>query len=260
MIAAGKSGGFMRLRVWLALVFGVGAALLNGLPVRAQDVDLLLALCVDGSGSIDEEEFRLQRGGYAQALTDPRVLNAIRSGQHGAIAVAYVEWGTPGAPRTVLDWTVIKDPASAAAWADALLTSPRRMQSYNAIGDALEHATALIRSAPMKAERAVIDLSGDGPDLRGLKPAPVARDQAVALGITINALAIYKPGSGNVGGLRGLPLDQYYERDVIGGPGAFVQVAEDFQSFGQAILQKLVREIAAAPAPPGTRTAQNRKP
>jgi len=224
-------------------------------PAAAQAVDLLLALCVDGSGSIDEEEFRLQRGGYAQAFTDPRVLNAIRSGQHQAIAVAYVEWGTPGAPRTVLDWTIIRDAATAEAWADVLLKEQRRPQSYNAIGDALDHAAAMIKSAPMKGERAVIDLSGDGPDLRSLKPARLARDQAVAAGITINALAIFKPGSGNVGGLSGLPLDQYYERDVIGGPGAFVQVADDFKSFGEAILHKLVREIANLPSP--TRTADS---
>ncbi len=224
-------------------------------PVIAQAVDLLLALCVDGSGSIDEEEFRLQRGGYAQALTDPSVLGAIRSGQHQAIAVAYVEWGTPGAPRTVLDWTIIKDAATAEAWADRLLKEPRRPQSYNAIGDALDHAAGMIKSAPFKAERAVIDLSGDGPDLRSFKPARLARDQAVAAGITINALAIFKPGSGNVGGLRGEPLDRYYERDVIGGPGAFVQVVEDFKSFGDAILQKLVREIANLPS--STRTARS---
>lgn len=222
-------------------------------PIFAETVDLLLALCVDGSGSIDEEEFRLQRGGYAQAFTDPRVLNAIRSGPQGAIAVAYVEWGTPAAPRTVLDWTIIKDQATAEAWADRLLKEPRRPQSYNAIGDALAHATAMIRGSPIKAERGVIDLSGDGPDLRSVKPAQVARDEAVAAGITVNALAIFKPGSGNVGGLRGEPLDQHYERAVIGGPGAFVQIAEDFKSFGQAILQKLVREIASLPAP--TRTA-----
>jgi hypothetical protein len=101
----------------------------------------------------------------------------------------------------------------------------------------------------------VIDLSGDGPDLRSLKPAPVARDEAVAAGITINALAIFKPGSGNVGGTMGESLDRHYERAVIGGPGAFVQIAENFKSFGEAILQKLVREIASLPSP--TRTADS---
>jgi hypothetical protein len=245
----------MKIRACLALTLAFGAACLSGPPAGAQAVDLLLALCVDGSGSIDEEEFRLQRGGYAQALTDPKVLAAVRSGPHGAIAVAYVEWGTPGAPRTVIDWTVIKDQATAEAWADRLLKEPRRPQSYNAIGDALAHATAMIRAAPFKAERGVIDLSGDGPDLRSLKPAPVARDEAVAAGITINALAIFKPGSGNVGGTMGESLDRHYERAVIGGPGAFVQIAENFKSFGEAILQKLVREIASLPSP--TRTADS---
>lgn len=246
----------MRSRGWFAPVLGA-LVWLAPIAAQAQAVDLLLALCVDGSGSIDDEEFRLQRGGYAQALTDPKVLNAIRAGQHGAIAVAYVEWGTPGAPRTVVDWTVIRDAKTAEPWADTLLRAPRQMQSYNAIGDALVHATGLIKTAPMKSERAVIDLSGDGPDLRSFVLAPAARDAAVSQGITINALAIYKPGSGNVGGLRSEPLDRYYERDVIGGPGAFVQVAEDFRAFGDAILQKLVREIAAAPAPAPTRIADS---
>lgn len=248
----------MRLVAYLALKACLCLALLAGPPVRAQAVDLLLALCVDGSGSIDDEEFGLQRGGYARAFTDHRVLNAIRSGQHQAVAIAYIEWGTPGAPRTVLDWTIIKDAATAQDWADRLLAEPRRPQSYNAIGDALDHAAALIKAAPFQAQRAVIDLSGDGPDLRSLKPARLARDQAVAAGITINALAIFKPGSGNAGGLYGLPLDRYYERDVIGGPGAFVQIAEDFKSFGEAILQKLVREIAGLPSP--IRTARFGEP
>ncbi len=218
---------------------------------RGQEVDLLLVLCVDGSGSIDEEEFRLQRQGYATAMTDDRVLGAIGTGRRGAIAVAFVEWGTPGAPKTVLDWAVIKDRPSAEAWADRLLAQPRGMQSYNAIGDALMHATDMIKAAPLRSDEAVIDLSGDGPDLRSLVPAQVARDRAVAAGITVNALAIYKGGT--VSGTGGEALDLHYERVVIGGPGAFVEIAKDYKDFGRAILNKLVREIASGPQT--TRTA-----
>lgn len=218
---------------------------------RGQEVDLLLVLCVDGSGSIDAEEFRLQRQGYATAMTDDRVLGAIGTGRRGAIAVAFVEWGTPGAPKTVLDWAVIKDRPSAEAWADRLLAQPRGMQSYNAIGDALMHATDMIKAAPLRSDEAVIDLSGDGPDLRSLVPAQVARDRAVAAGITVNALAIYKGGT--VSGTGGEALDLHYERVVIGGPGAFVEIAKDYKDFGRAILNKLVREIASGPQT--TRTA-----
>src|SRR5262249_18960261 len=134
--------------------------------------------------------FRLQREGYATAMTDQRVLSAIASGKRGAIAVAFVEWGTPGAPKTVLDWAIIQDRKTAQDWADVLLKQPRGSQSYKAIGDALVHATAMIKASPIRADEAVIDLSGDGPDLRSLVPAPVARDRAVAAGITVNALAI----------------------------------------------------------------------
>lgn len=241
----------MRWRVRLAGALCGVFILAGGAAAQGQAVDLLLALCVDASGSIDQEEFRLQREGYARALADPRVLGAIRSGSAGAIAVSFIEWGTPGAPITVIDWTLIRDPVSAQAFGERLLAEPRRPQSYNAIGDALVHATTAIAGARFNAQRAVIDVSGDGPDLRSLISAPAARDAAVAKGITINALAIYKPGSGPA--MRE-PLDLYYEKFVIGGPGAFVVVAEDYKHFAEAILTKLVREIAALPAP-STRTA-----
>jgi hypothetical protein len=44
-------------------------------------------------------------------------------------------------------------------------------------------------------------------------------------------------------------LEKYYRDNVVGGPGAFVIVAEDFNSFGQAIIKKLIAEIALAPRP-----------
>jgi len=239
--------------VFLAVL---AAALATG-PARAQQVDLLLALCVDASGSIDPEEFRLQREGYTSALADPRVLAAIRSGANGAIAVSFIEWGTPGAPATVLNWTIVKDLATAKAFGERLLAEPRRPQSYNAIGDAIVHATTMIHAAPLKSARAVIDVSGDGPDLRSLISAQAARDKAVKDGITINALAIYNPGSSTAMGRE--PLDAYYERAVIGGPGAFVIVAQDYKHFAEAILTKLVREIASAPVPSSTRTAASQE-
>lgn len=239
-------------RVSAILAVVLATALWIG-PARAQQVDLLLALCVDASGSIDPEEFRLQREGYATALADPRTLAAIRSGSSGAIAVSFIEWGSPGAPYTVLNWTIIKDAATAKAFGERLLAEPRRPQSYNAIGDAIVHATTMIHAATIKAGRAVIDVSGDGPDINSLIPAQAARDKAVKDGITINALAIYNPGSSTAMGRE--PLDAYYERAVIGGPGAFVIVAQDYKHFAESILTKLVKEIASAPAPAATRTA-----
>lgn len=216
-------------------------------PAAAQDVDLLLVLAVDASGSIDPGEFELQRRGYADALSDARVLSAIRSGQRKAIGVAMVEWGSPGAAATVVDWHRISDEASAAQLSRAVIDAPRSMQSYNAIGDGIDRAVEMLRTAPMSAREKVIDVSGDGPDMRSRKPARIARDEAVAAGITINALAIYSPEGAVAFGREA--LDIAYERDVIGGPGAFVMTARDRREFASAILAKLVREIAGLPGP-----------
>lgn len=218
-----------------------GATATLAAPARAQspDVDLLLYLLNDGSGSIDADEYRLQREGTAAALEHPQVLAAIGRLRTRAIAVAYGEWGTPGAPEAILPWTRIGGPDDAAAFAGRLLDAPRRFLSYNAIGDALSMATDTIRSAPFRASRATIDLAGDGPDMRSLVPAAVARDRAVAMGITINALAIQAEGAA-----RATPLGQHYETNVIGGPNAFVVSARDRTDFAHAIFNKLVREIS----------------
>jgi hypothetical protein len=211
---------------------------LAGAPALAagEEVDLVLVLAIDASGSITAEEFRLQREGCAEALTDPNVLAAIRGGLRGAIGIAMVEWGAPGGAATVVDWHRVADATSAAAVAEAFRTAPRSRQSWNAIGDAIDHAARLIAAAPFRATERVIDISGDAPDMRGLRPASVARDHAVAAGITINALAI-------LGGTLGLA--EVFGSDVIGGPGAFVLVAEGRQDFARAIRAKLVQEIAA---------------
>jgi hypothetical protein len=216
--------------------------LLFGRPADAQPVDTLLVLCVDASGSIDDDEFAFQRDGYAEAIADPRILRAIASGRRGAIAVAFVEWGTPGAPRTVIDWMRIDGPASAAALGASIKVAPRVRQTSNAIGDAIAHAHAMIRNSPITAERAVIDVSGDGPDNRSHIPAAQARDAAVNAGITINALAVLKEGS--MLPTRAEMLVASYTRDVIGGPGAFLVTARDYPDFAQAIFNKLIREIA----------------
>ncbi|MDQ1079328.1 DUF1194 domain-containing protein [Pseudoroseomonas cervicalis] len=212
------------------------------LPARAQPasagaapVDVALVLAVDASGSIGEAEFRLQREGCAEAVAHPAVLAAIRGGPLGRVAIAMVEWGAPGGAETVLGWHAVSDAASAAILAEALLAAPRSRQSWNAIGDAIDHAAALLEACPHEATRRVIDLSGDGPDLRGLRPAAAARDAALAAGITINALAILTGRAG---------LVEHYRDQVITGPGAFVQPAEGREDFARALRAKLVREIA----------------
>jgi hypothetical protein len=208
-------------------------------------VDLLLVLAVDASGSIDNDEFTLQREGLAEAIAHPAVLAAIRSRPRGAIGVAMVEWGSPGGAATVADWMRVSDSASANAAAQAMLDAPRSRQSFNAIGDALIHAGGLLQAAPWPAAERTVDVSGDGPDIRSLVPATTARDMLVAQGVIVNGLAIEAASSWRDGRLAAL-----YERDVIGGPGAFVVRAEDRRDFARAIRAKLIREVAGLPGAP----------
>lgn len=228
----------IRRRAVLAL-----PALAAGGPAAAQAapaVDLLLVLAMDASGSIDPDEFRLQREGLADSVSHPQVVAAIASKPLGRIAVAMVEWGSPGGAATVVDWTEVRDAASAQALAAALRDAPRSRQSYNAIGDAIAHSAALIAAAPFRAEDKVIDVAGDGPDMRSYLPAPEARDAAVERGIVINGLAIEIAPVTRFGE----PLGLHYERHVIGGPGAFVISAQDRRDFARAMRAKLIREIA----------------
>lgn len=211
-------------------------------------VDVALVLVVDASGSIDDGEFMLQKRGIAEAVQHPRVLAAIAGNPLQRLAIAYVEWGTPGGARTMVAWMIVEDAASAAAFGQAVLAAPRSSQSYNAIGDGLVHATALLALCPCEATRGVIDISGDNPDNRSIVPAPFARDRAVAAGHTVNALAIT---DGTLLGSRGKPvLVENYEANVIGGPGAFVMQAASRADFMQALLDKMVLEISLLPLVP----------
>ncbi|GGE36861.1 hypothetical protein GCM10007276_12890 [Agaricicola taiwanensis] len=218
-------------------------------PVRAQQpaVDVALVLLADGSGSIDPEEFQLQRAGYADAIASPDVLSAIASNAHGRIAVAFVDWGGPQSQDVVLDWTIIDGEASAKAFGDKLRAAPKKTTGYNSISNAIGVAMQLLARAP-QAERQVIDVSGDGPNIGG-RAIHEARDEAVAKGIIINALAIRAEGSTTAWSSRRVPLEDYYRDNVIGGPGAFVEIARDRAGLKEAVRRKLIQEIAFLPAP-----------
>ena len=220
-----------------ALLLPAAVAVARPVPATAQSdtLDLLLVLAIDASGSIDADAFRLQREGCAEALTHPAVLSAIASGKRAAIGVAMVEWGAPGGAATVVDWHRLSDQASAQVLARAVTDAPRSRQSWNAIGDGVDHAVRMIAAAPWAATERVIDVSGDGPDMRGVRPIEAARRDAAAQGITVNALAIE-------GGRPGLGAT--YEATVIAGAGAFVMTAETRLDFARALRAKLVREIA----------------
>jgi hypothetical protein len=214
----------------------------------ADTVDLQLVLAADVSRSVDDGEFQLQRQGYADAFRDPRVLRAIRSGQYGRIAVCYLEWSGPESLTVIADWTVVGDAESAAAFSDTIIAAPRPFANRTAIGAAIDFARAQFRRSGVDSARQVIDVSGDGTNTNGREPAP-ARDEAVAAGITINGLVILSPEPMPWNPLHTHPLgglENYYRENVAGGPGTFVLVVEDFNSFAYAVVNKLIREIAAA--------------
>jgi hypothetical protein len=202
-------------------------------------------LAVDVSRSIDEVEAELQRRGYVEALTSPRVIDAILSGENRRIALCYTEWAGTHYQVVVIDWTVIDSAAAARQFADKLAEAPRASQSWTAVGAALHFASQRFEKAGSDAKRRVIDISGDGRTNDG-PPAEVVRDRLVAQGIVINGLPVMMNRS-NFGRPPDTGLDKYYEESVIGGPGSFMISAASFDDFGRAVRSKLVREISALP-------------
>jgi Protein of unknown function (DUF1194) len=233
---------------WLMVLIAVVA-----LPAAAQErepVDLELVLLADASGSIDDVENRLQRQGYADALTDEQVLWAIRNGgERGRIAVAFVEWAGARSQDLVVDWTVIEDEASAAGFAARLMAAPRRAYGTNAIGAAILQGLALIDGNAFEGWRKVIDVSGDS--IWNPRPPTIsmARDTAIGQGVVVNGLAILckdcsgRPGVGD--------LEKDFTEQLIGGPGAFVVTADGRDAFAAAVRRKLILEIAGATSPSG---------
>jgi hypothetical protein len=212
------------------------------------EVDVELVFAVDISYSMDTEEQKLQREGYVQALRSEQFLNALKSGATGRIAVAYMQWASEYDQDTLADWTLIDGPESASAFADKLAKAPYRRAQRTSISGAIDAAAKLFENNGYNSMRQVIDVSGDGPNNSG-RPVAAARDEAVARGVTINGLPLV--------GIRPYvspadiqELDIYYEDCVIGGFDAFMVPVRDTRSFVEATRTKLVREIAALPAPP----------
>lgn len=221
-------------------------------PANADDVDVALVLVTDVSRSIDDSEFKLEKDGYTSAFTSQKVLEAIRGGPSGKIAVSYLEFASSFEVRTVLDWTVIRDKASAQAFVEKLAAAPRSFWGRTAISAGVDQAVQLLAESGMNATRHVIDVCGDGTNNAGREVSD-ARDDAVKAGITINGLAIINdhPVSWTFAHVQPPGgLANYYRTNVTGGPGNFVLEVHDFSSFGEAMTRKLVDEIAAEPLQP----------
>ncbi|WP_378952601.1 DUF1194 domain-containing protein [Mesorhizobium sp. ANAO-SY3R2] len=220
-------------------------ALVLGLAVRsmaAEQVDVELVLAVDVSLSMSPDELEIQRHGYAAALTDDRVLEAIAEGVYGKIAVTYVEWAGTTSQIVVVPWTVIANRTDAERVVKQLSAKPPNSARRTSISSALDFGRDLFVESSFTSAKRVIDISGDGPNNQG-PPIDVIRNEVVAQGITINGLPLMTNGGfGN--GYEVADLDRYYADCVIGGPGAFMIPVNDWSQFPEAIRRKLVLELA----------------
>ena len=143
-------------------------------PARAaDDVDLALVLVTDVSRSIDDSEFALEKDGYAAAFTSDKVLSAIKSGPLGSIAVAYVEFASGFEVKTVLDWTVIRDPASAKAFVDRLSAAPRSYWGRTAISAGIDHAVGMLAESGYNASRRASTSAATAPTTLGVRSTPL---------------------------------------------------------------------------------------
>jgi hypothetical protein len=237
----------------------VGLAVLAGVALPAREasaeeaVDLQLVIAVDSSTSMDRQERLMQRQGFVDAFRDPDVIRAIGAGRTGRIAVAYFEWGGNGRHRLVVPWTLIDGPTAAFALADDIEASyPSRLRNGTSIGGALAFAGDLLERSGFRAERSVVNVSGDGRSNAGGDLAS-SRRKLLARSVTINGLAIvHSDGMPDTvvddpaNALPGDHLVDYFERMVAGGPGSFVLPVNAVEDFPPAIRRKLLREIGEA--------------
>lgn len=233
------------MRMVVALL-GLVLALSPPVARAADPVDLLLVLAADVSRSVTEPKFKLQREGAAAAITHPEVLRAITAGPNRRIAVCFVEWATAGMTNIVVDWMLIGDGSSARSFGDRLVEAPRSFAGSTSISTAIDFSVIQLERSPYRAERRVIDISGDGNNNSG-RSVTDARDDALAKGITINGLVILTPLAESFRPEHTHPpggLEKYFQDNVIGGFGAFTVVAEGHESFGRSLTKKLIAEIA----------------
>jgi hypothetical protein len=242
-MSATPIGRCVALSALAALSLALCAASTRAEPAQTlPEVDLELLLAVDVSYSMDAEEQRVQRDGYVAALTSPPVLDAIRGGMVGRIALSYVEWAGSDEQRVVVPWTLVDGPETAAAFAGRLAGEPLRRAYRTSISSALLYGARMFETSGFQSMRRVIDVSGDGPNNQG-PPIEAMRDELIDGGVVINGLPLMlkRPmiGVSDLG-----DLDVYYRDCVVGGPGAFVLPVRSVAQFPDAVRSKLVMEIA----------------
>lgn len=224
-------------------IFLFGVFLPGGAVAQTQKVDLELVLATDSSTSIDDAEFDLQQRGLALAFLHPDVIRAIGVAGNRGVAISLVQWSGSGFQVKVVDWFVVRDRASAAAFSARIAASGRQVRGMTSTAGAIRFSANEIAVNGFEGQRKVIDVSGDGSSNPVLSLAQSER--AVAQGISINGLVIFNKEY-DLGELADINIARYYSRYVIGGPGAFLMAAKDYKDFQIAIRKKLVREISGA--------------
>jgi hypothetical protein len=231
---------------WRVVVAAIALAVLWS-PAAGElvGVDLQLVIAIDVSASMDESRRRVQREGYARAIRSAEVLAAIKSGPHGRIAIACFRWASPDYQRVIVPWTIVETPADADAVARAIEREPLAAEGGTSISAALLFSERLLHAAGVRADRKIIDVSGDGPNNSGPLLSP-ARHSVLASGVTINGLAIapLRKEERTFGPFAPTTIRSYYQDCVIGGAGAFVIAVDEVDDFEPAIRTKLTTEIA----------------
>ncbi|MEM8838949.1 MAG: DUF1194 domain-containing protein [Pseudomonadota bacterium] len=228
----------MRQGAFAILIAVLLTALLPGASTRTQPArtDLNLLIAIDCSYSVNSAEFQLQSVGIANALRSDEVFAAIQSGRFGRISIAVIQWSGPDTQEIVVPWTLVASRNDAFSIADQVEAAPRlTAEGVTAIGSAITFAIDYHAKAPFFADRQVIDMQADGTSTwsRGV-PIRQARNRAVDNGLVVNGLPI----------LNEIPyLHHYFRNHVIGGPGSFIEIAENYRAFETAIKRKLIREI-----------------
>jgi hypothetical protein len=243
----------------LSALFGAGLA-------AAQDgeaVDTALIVAVDVSNSVDDKRYRLQMEGIAQALEDPAVIEGIIGGAKGGILFSMVTWADR--PKSTLPWTRITNAKEARATAARVRKLPRQDGEFTCMARMMRNVSdKIVPQVPAQATKIVLDVSGDGPDNCNAKePIDAVRDELVKWGVTVNGLPILERAQGQSSPpvesyipqqRRTSSLEDWYRKNVKGGPGSFVLPANGYKDFGRAIRQKFVLEISGLSPPAKTQS------
>lgn len=211
---------------------GLGFAALTAMPSAAQDCRLALLLGMDVSASVDAQEYLLQQNGLIAALLSDEVQAGFLEGP-GPVAFSVYEWSGRFQQDVLVPWTMVTSEADLVSIAEQISQGRRRSTDFpTALGYALGFAADMFAQAPQCLFN-TLDVSGDGQNNDGFAPSSAYAHFPLD-GITVNGLAI--------GGAQ-REIAEYYEQEIIRGPGAFVEFASNHDDFADAMQRKLEREL-----------------